>query len=295
VTQQDDLSHAALSFGWMPAATLPSRCASLPYVIAETPPLIDLRTMSIFTPTRVHLVSDLTWTVRAGERWALLGPNGAGKSTILSVAGATRHPSSGSAEVLGRRLGRTDLRELRSHIGVVDHALRIPPDLDAVDVVLTGLSGTVQTVREGYSAQDRIRALELLSLLGCDGLLDRGVYTWSHGEKARVRIARAMIGRPPLLLLDEPASGLDLPGREDLMAAIDDVVAASPRLGLVLVTHHLEELPTSIDHALLLNGGREVAQGPVAEVLTGVHVSACFGRPIEVRNHAGRWAATASR
>ncbi|MDX6211756.1 MAG: iron complex transport system ATP-binding protein [Frankiales bacterium] len=264
-------------------------------MIAETPPLIDLQAMSIFTPARVFLVTDLTWTVRAGQRWALLGPNGAGKSTTLSVAGATRHPSSGNAEVLGRRLGRTDLRELRSHIGVVDHALRIPPDLDAVDVVLTGLSGTVQTVREGYAAADRSRAVELLSLLGCDGLLHRGVATWSHGEKARVRVARAMIGRPPLLLLDEPASGLDLPGREDLMAAVDDVAEANPLLGIVLVTHHLEELPTCIDHALLLNRSREVAQGPVAEVLTDEHVSTCFGRAIAVRRHSGRWTATALR
>ncbi|MDX6254468.1 MAG: iron complex transport system ATP-binding protein [Frankiales bacterium] len=264
-------------------------------MIAETPPLLELRALSIFTPARVFLVSDLTWTVRAGERWALLGPNGAGKSTTLSVAGATRHPSSGSAEVLGRRLGRTDLRELRSHIGVVDHALRIPPDLTAVDVVLTGLTGTVQTVREGYSDADRSRAVELLALLGCEELLNRGVYTWSHGEKARVRIARAMIGRPPLLLLDEPASGLDLPGREDLMAAVDDLAAANPSLGVVLVTHHLEELPTCIDHALLLNGSREVAQGPVSGVLTDEHVSTCFGRPIEVRHHSGRWTATALR
>jgi iron complex transport system ATP-binding protein len=261
----------------------------------ELPPLLDLRAMSVFTPARVFLVRDLTWTVRAGERWALLGPNGAGKSTALSVAGATRHPSAGTAEVLGRRLGRTDLRELRSHIGVVDHALRIPPDLSAVDVVLTGLSGTVQTVREGYSEEDHARALALLSLLGCQGLIDRGVHTWSHGEKARVRIARAMVGRPSLLLLDEPASGLDLPGREDLMAAVDDLASANPQLGLVLVTHHLEELPTSVTHALLLNAGREVAQGPVGDVLTDLHVSACFGRAIEVRHHVGRWTATATR
>ena len=264
-------------------------------MIAETPPLIDLQAMSVFTPDRVYLVTELTWTVLSGQRWALLGPNGAGKSTTLSVAGASRHPSAGTADVLGRRLGRADLRELRSHIGVVDHGLRIPPDLDAVEVVLTGLSGTVQTLREGYGADDRERAHHLLSLLGCHGLLDRGVRTWSHGEKARVRIARAMIGQPPLLLLDEPASGLDLPGREDLMAAIDDVVAANPQLGLVLVTHHLEELPTSIDHALLLNDSREVAQGPVADVLSAAHVSTCFGRPIEVRHHAGRWTATAHR
>jgi iron complex transport system ATP-binding protein len=256
-------------------------------------PLIDLQAMSIFTPARVHLVTDLTWVVRPGERWALLGPNGAGKSTTLAVAGATRHPSSGVARVLGRRLGRTDLRELRSHIGVLDHALRIPPDLDAVDVVLTGLSGTVQTLLEGYPAADRARAVELLRVLGCAGLVERGVQTWSHGEKARVRIARAMIGRPPLLLLDEPASGLDLPGREDLMAAIDDLVSSERSLGLVLVTHHLEELPRSIDHALLLNGGREVASGPVAEVLTDANVSACFGRQITVRRSAGRWTATA--
>ena len=258
-------------------------------------PLVDLQSMSIFTPRRVFLVTDLTWTVLPGERWALLGPNGAGKSTTLSVAGATRHPSSGVAEVLGRRLGRTDLRELRAHIGVVDHALRIPPDLSAVEVVLTGLSGTVQTLIEGYSPADHARALELLTLLGCEALVDRGVQTWSHGEKARVRIARALISNPPLLLLDEPASGLDLPGREDLMGAIDDVVAATPSLGLVLVTHHLEELPTCIDHALLLRESATVAQGPVAEVLTDEHVSACFGRPISVRAAAGRWTATAIR
>jgi iron complex transport system ATP-binding protein len=258
-------------------------------------PLIDLRSVSIFTPRRVHLLSDLTWRVLPGERWAMLGPNGAGKSTTLSVAGATRHPSSGTAEVLGRRLGRTDLRELRTHIGVVDHALRIPPDLTAVEVVLTGLSGTVQTLIEGYSSDQHDRALELLGLLGCEALVDRGVHTWSHGEKARVRIARAMIGDPPLLLLDEPASGLDLPGREDLMLAIDDVVSANPSLGLVLVTHHLEELPTCIDHALLLRESAVIARGPVAEVLTDEHVSACFGRPICVRRAAGRWTATAVR
>src|SRR4051794_16002511 len=251
--------------------------------------------MSIFPPRRVFLISDLTWQVLPGQRWALLGPNGAGKSTTLSVAGATRHPSSGSAHVLGRRLGRTDLRELRTHIGVVDHALRIPPDLTAAEVVLTGLSGTVQTLIEGYSREQHARALELLELLGCQGLVDRGVQTWSHGEKARVRIARAMIGNPPLLLLDEPASGLDLPGREDLMLAIDDVVAANPLLGLVLVTHHLEELPTCIDHALLLRESGVVAQGPVSAVLTDEHVSTCFGRPISVRRAGGRWTATAVR
>ncbi len=256
-------------------------------------PLIDLQSMSIFTPRKINLVTDLTWVVQPGEHWALLGRNGAGKSTTLSVVGATRHPSSGVAQILGRRLGRTDLRELRSHIGVVDHALRIPPDLSAIEVVLTGLSGTVQTLLQGYSPAEHDRAHELLTLLGCEGLIDRGVQTWSHGEKARVRIARAMIGNPPLLLLDEPSSGLDLPCREDLMAAIDQVVAANPSLGLVLVTHYLEELPTCIDHALLLRDSAAVAQGPVAEVLTDEHVSACFGRTISVRHGNGRWTATA--
>ena len=261
----------------------------------QTPPLIHLADVSVFTPDRKYLLADLTWAVYPGQRWALLGPNGAGKSTTLSVAGAVRHPSAGTADILGRRLGRTDMRELRSRVGVVDHALRIPVHLAALEVVLTGLSGTVQTVLEGYPADERDRARHLLSLLGCDDLVDRGVATWSHGEKARVRIARALIGRPPLLLLDEPASGLDLPGREDLMNAIDEVVADDPSLGLVLVTHHLEELPASIDHALLLRGGRAVAQGLVADVLTDAHVSSGFGRPIEVRHHHGRWSATARR
>jgi iron complex transport system ATP-binding protein len=264
-------------------------------VTPQTPPLIDLADVSVFTPDRKYLIEALTWSVYPGERWALLGPNGAGKSTTLSVAGAVRHPSAGTADILGRRLGRTDMRELRSRVGVVDHALRIPLHLSALDVVLTGLSGTVQTVVEGYPAEDQDRARHLLDLLGCDDLVARGVATWSHGEKARVRIARALIGRPPLLLLDEPASGLDLPGREDLMAAVDEVVADDPSLGLVLVTHHLEELPASIGHALMLSGGREVTQGPVTAVLTDAHVSSCFGRPIEVRHHHGRWSATARR
>jgi iron complex transport system ATP-binding protein len=254
-------------------------------------PLLRLDDVSVFTPDRKHLLRDLTWTVRPGERWALLGPNGAGKSTTLSVAGAVRHPSAGTADVLGLRLGRTDLRELRSRVGVVDHALRIPRHLDAVDVVLTGLSGTVQTLVEGYSSPDREHAAHLLALMGCVDLMGRGVATWSHGEKARVRIARSLIGRPALLLLDEPASGLDLPGREDLMVAIDTVVADDPQLGLVLVTHHLEELPRSIDHALLLRAGCEVVQGAVAEALTDAHVSSCFGRGIEVGHRHGRWSA----
>jgi iron complex transport system ATP-binding protein len=244
---------------------------------------------------RTDLLAGIDWEVAAGEHWALLGPNGAGKTTLLSLAAAVRHPSAGSAEVLGARLGRVDLRALRAHVGVVaaDAGSTPPRWLSVEDVVLTGVGGTVQLDEARAGAAERERARALLAALGCARLAARPYRTCSRGEQQRVRIARALMPAPRLLLLDEPAAGLDLVARERLLSAMDGLAALVPALATVTVTHHVEEVPASATHALLLRSGRAVASGPVAEVLTGEHLSACFGLPIQVARHGRRWAARA--
>ncbi|HZD72259.1 MAG TPA: ATP-binding cassette domain-containing protein [Actinomycetes bacterium] len=255
---------------------------------------LELEGVQVWTPEGVDLLRAVTWRVRAGEHWALLGPNGAGKSTLLSLAGARRHPSAGSVRVLGARIGGVDMRELRGLIGVVDPALRMPDELSAETVVLTGASGSVQPLWERYGAAERARARELLELLGCAHLASRQVGTCSHGERGRIRIARALLPAPRLLLLDEPASGLDLAARERLLSALSDLAAFAPELATVVVSHHLEDLPPRTSHALLLAGGEVVASGPVEGALTGETVSACFGLPLRLRCSGGRWTAVGS-
>jgi iron complex transport system ATP-binding protein len=253
---------------------------------------LELDRVRVWTPGGGDLLREVSWRVRAGEHWALLGPNGAGKSTLLSLAGARRHPSSGSVRVLGQRLGSVDMRELRRSIGVVDPALRMPDELTAEAVVLTGASGSVQPLWDRYGPAERDRALELLELLGCASLAGRRVGTCSQGERGRVRIARALMPAPPLLLLDEPASGLDLAARELLLAALAELAAFDPALATAVVSHHLEDLPAHTSHALLLAGGAVVGAGEVATTLTSEAVSACFGVGVTVGRHDGRWLAT---
>jgi iron complex transport system ATP-binding protein len=236
------------------------------------------------------LLDEVCWRVERGEQWALLGPNGAGKSTLLSLAGAVEHPTRGSVEVLGERLGRTDVRRLRERIGAVDSKLdrKLLPDYDAETVVLTGATGTRIPLWDRYDDATRARAEELLALLGCADLAERPLGICSQGERQRVLIARALMSEPELLLLDEPAAALDLPAREALITAI---TAASGRDGLttVIATHHLEELPVSTTHALLLRHGRVVAAGTVEEALTDETLSRCFDLTIEVGRRGGRW------
>jgi iron complex transport system ATP-binding protein len=247
------------------------------------------------TGERLPIVSGVDWEVRAGEQWALLGPNGAGKTTLLGLAGAMRHPSAGTVEVLGERLGRTDVRRLRGRIGAVDarSARAFPVWLSAEEVVLTGATGTIQPLWERYGASERDRARELLESFGCGPLRERSFASCSDGERQRVRLARALMADPRLLLLDEPASGLDLPAREALLAALDRLERLRPGLATITVTHHVEEVAASTTHALLLRAGRVVAAGPAAEVLTGEHLSACFAMRVEVHRLDGRWAAWA--
>jgi len=241
------------------------------------------------------ILDGIDWTVRAGEHWALLGANGAGKTTLLRLVGATMHPTTGTVEVLGHRLGRVDVRELRARIGLVSAAQKVPGDATAHTVVLTGATGTVQPVWREYDAGTRERAHALLTELGCKELADRPFRVCSGGQRARVLIARALMADPGLLLLDEPFNALDLPSREDLVDAMHRLAVDRPELATITVTHHLEELAPSISHAILVKEGRVLATGPVGAVLTGERMTACFGRPIEISRHNGRWLARSGR
>ncbi len=255
--------------------------------------VVELDNVTVRTPEKKALIRDIDWHVQPGERWVVLGPNGAGKTTLLSVVGAERHPSVGSARVLGESFGRSDMRALRTRIGRVDPAARMLDWLTPDEVVLTGLRNSIWPKWEDWSPADYARAGELLAMVGCGGFGEREVKTLSHGERQRIRIARALIAEPDLLLLDEPATGLDFPAREALLGAIDALAASRPNLPTIMVSHHLEDLPTTITHALLLRDGGVLAQGPVGDLLTSEMISECFGFPIHVHQWEGRWMARA--
>ena len=238
------------------------------------------------------LLTDVDATFRRGQRWALLGPNGAGKTTLLSLVGARQHPTTGSVEILGRRLGRVDIRDLWPRIGHVEGTSHVATYLTCHEVVLTGATGTLDLQQRWQpTAAQQARAVELEGLFDVTRFADREIRTLSSGEFRRALIARALMPEPEVLLLDEPAANLDLPAREQLLAALDDLASRHPDLLSVLVTHHLEELPPTTTHALLLRGGKVIAAGPVEEVLRDDPMSACFGIPLRVRREDGRWSA----
>ncbi|GAA1085574.1 MULTISPECIES: ABC transporter ATP-binding protein [Kitasatospora] len=243
-----------------------------------------------------YLLRDVSLTVEAGQHWALLGANGAGKSTLLALLGAVSHPTHGEVHVLGRRLGRVDIRALRTHLGHVNprHPLRSP--LPVRTVVLTGLTNSIEPEpRWRPTAEQSAHAEHLLDTMGMAHRADDPWTTLSQGERGRALIARALMPQPRLLLLDEPATGLDLTARELLLGSLDLLRGRHPGLATVLVTHHLEELPETTTHALLLREGGCVAAGPVEEVVTTELISACFGHPISITRHDGRWTARAAR
>ena len=243
------------------------------------------------------LLDDVSLAVRAGERWALLGPNGCGKTTLLSLLGALQHPTSGTVDVLGRRLGRVDVQgELLPRIGHVQGRHRPAGRLTAGEVVLTGLTGTNGLpLRRLPSATELDQVQDSLRTLGVDGLADRAWATLSNGEQRRTLIARALVRLPDLLLLDEPAAGLDLPAREHLVDALDALALDRPDLAWVLVSHHVEELPARTTHAALLRGGRLIASGSVVDVLADGPMSQCFSMPLQVGADHGRWVARSAR
>jgi iron complex transport system ATP-binding protein len=237
------------------------------------------------------LIEPVDWDVELDERWVVLGPNGAGKTTLLGLAAAELHPSTGAVEVLGERLGRVDVFELRTRIGLCSAALaaRIPGDELASDVVLSAGYAVLGRWRERYEQPDTARAADLLVALGVGRLADRAFGTLSEGERKRVLIARALMTDPELLLLDEPAAGLDLGGREDLLARLSRLAADPDAPASILVTHHVEEIPPGFTHALLLAEGTVVAQGLLDEVITEANLSKTFGQDLRLVAADGRY------
>jgi iron complex transport system ATP-binding protein len=241
------------------------------------------------------ILDHIDWTVRPGERWAVIGPNGSGKTTLLRIASTYLWPSRGTVGVVGETIGRTDARELRRRIGYVSAALaaEIEPGLPALDVVMTARHAALAPWWTTFDEADRGRAIAGLARLGLAGFEARSFGSLSSGETSRVLIARTLMAEPDLLLLDEPAAGLDLGAREDLLARLTDL-SAGPTPAIVLVTHHLEEIPEGFDRALVLVAGRIVAGGPITTVLTAANLSAAFGLPLEVDVRGGRFAARAT-
>lgn len=244
------------------------------------------------------ILDSLEWTVESEQRWVVLGPNGAGKTTILNVASAHMHPSSGVARVLGERLGRVDVFELRPRIGIASSAMarRIPKDETVFDTVLTAAYSVTGRWNEEYDDVDVRRAERVIREWRLEALRDRLFGTLSDGEQKRVQIGRAVMTDPELLLLDEPAASLDLGAREELVQLLGDYAATPDAPAMVMVTHHVEEIPAGFTHALLLADGRVHAAGPVDEVITGENLSEAFGLPLVVsQTDDGRFAARADR
>jgi iron complex transport system ATP-binding protein len=239
------------------------------------------------------LLDTISWTVEEDERWVVLGPNGAGKTTLLQVASAQLHPTSGVVGILEEVLGTVDVFELRPRIGLTSAALaeRIPRDERVHDVVVSASYGIVGRWREAYDDLDHDRAASLLVEVGASHLADRTFGTLSEGERKRVQIARALMTDPELLLLDEPAAGLDLGGREDLVSTLSSLAMDPDSPATVLVSHHVEEIPPGFSHVLLLRQGRVVAAGLLDHVLTEQNLSVTFGMPLVLSQADGRWAA----
>ncbi|MCY9786440.1 ABC transporter ATP-binding protein [Nocardiopsis sp. EMB25] len=241
------------------------------------------------------LLNGVDWTVREGERWVILGPNGAGKTTLLNVASSQLFPTGGSVEILGERLGGVDVFELRPLIGYASAAVagRIEEGTPVIDLVLSAAYGYLGRFREEYGIPDYGRARALLGHWGVGDLADREFHTLSEGERKRVLIARALMADPEVLLLDEPAAGLDLGGREDLLRRLGALARNEAAPTLVVVSHHVEEIPVGFTHGLLLREGGVVAAGPLDEVMTADTLSQTFDLPLKVERDGDRWSARA--
>ncbi|HET8928705.1 MAG TPA: ATP-binding cassette domain-containing protein, partial [Microbacterium sp.] len=242
-----------------------------------------------------NIVDDLTWTVHDDQRWVVLGPNGAGKTTLLLLADTLIHPTSGEVTILGERLGGTDVFELRPRIGFASTAMakRLPDDETVLNVVLTAAFSVLGRWNEDYEDIDERRALRVLAEWRLEHLADRTFGTLSDGEQKRVQIARAVMTDPEMLLLDEPTASLDLGAREELLALLGGYAQAPTTPAMVMVTHHVEEIPVGFTHVLLLRDGGVVAAGPIAETLTAQNLTDTFGMPITLSEDDGRYAARA--
>ncbi|HET7667554.1 MAG TPA: ABC transporter ATP-binding protein [Mycobacterium sp.] len=243
------------------------------------------------------LVGPVTWAVELDERWVVIGPNGAGKTSLLRIAAAMDHPTSGTAYVLGERLGRTDMSELRSRVGLSSAALsqRMPDGEVVRDLVVSAGYAVMGRWREEYQDVDYEQAIDMLESVGAEHLAERTFGTLSEGERKRVLIARSMMTDPELLLLDEPAAGLDLGGREELLARLEDLANDADSPALVLVTHHVEEIPRGFSHCLILSEGKVVDSGLLPDTLTTENLSKAFGQSISLEIVDGRYFARRTR
>jgi iron complex transport system ATP-binding protein len=256
--------------------------------------ILELSDISVRRGDRI-ILGPINWQVLEGERWVILGPNGAGKTTLLQICSSLIHPTTGGINILGEKLGKVDVFELRTRIGLTSSALveQLPPDELVMDVVLTAAYAMLGRWQEKYDLWDESRAMALLTALGVRELGERLFGSLSEGEKKRVQIARALMADPELLLLDEPASSLDLGGREDLLRRIESLSKDPLAPATVIVTHHIEEIPVGTTHALLLREGAVVAQGEVASVITDQNLTQAYGLAITVQNEGGRFFARA--
>jgi iron complex transport system ATP-binding protein len=255
---------------------------------------LELSNITVRRGDRV-ILGPLNWQVLEGQRWVILGPNGAGKTTLLQICSSLIHPTSGDINILGEKLGRVDVFELRTRIGLTSSALveQLSPDELVMDVVLTAAYAMLGRWQEKYDLWDESRAMALLTALGVRELGERLFGSLSEGEKKRVQIARALMADPELLLLDEPASSLDLGGREDLLRRIESLSRDPLAPATIIVTHHIEEIPVGTTHALLLRDGVAVAQGEVASVITDQNLTQAYGLAITVQTEGGRFFARA--
>jgi len=242
------------------------------------------------------ILSNLDWTVEGDERWVILGPNGAGKTTLLQIAAAMSHPSTGTATVLDGKLGQVDVFELRPRVGFASSAMarRFPADETVLNVVLTAAYSVTGRWNEDYEDVDLRRAHRVLAEWKLDHLENRLFGSLSDGEQKRVQIARSVMTDPELLLLDEPAASLDLGAREELLQLLGGYASSSDSPAIVMVTHHVEEIPRGFTNVLLVSGGRIVAAGPLSEVLTSDNLEATFGLPITLTETDGRYSARAA-
>lgn len=257
--------------------------------------VLSLTDVSVRRADRV-ILGPINFQISQGERWVVLGPNGAGKSTLLQILATKIFPTSGMVRILDKEMGKVDLFELRTRIGICGAVIadEIPAEETVKDVVLTAAYAILGRWNEAYDLWDESRAMALLTNFGVRELGDRPYRTLSEGERKRVQISRALMTDPELLLLDEPAAGLDLGGREDLLRRFANFSADPLAPATILVTHHIEEIPVGTTHALLLKDGSIAVSGPVDQVVTTEHVSAVFGTSITVTPDAGRFFARAT-
>lgn len=257
--------------------------------------LIDFENISFIRDGR-HLLKDITWKVELDERWVIIGPNGAGKTTLIRLASAEEFPSRGKVWLMGEQVGKTDMRDLRSMIGISSAALgnRIPETEKVLDLVVSAGYAILGRWREEYEELDLDRAAEILEQVGAMHLGDRTWGTLSEGERKRVLVARALMANPELLLLDEPGAGMDLGGREDLVAYLGTLAMDADAPAIVMITHHVEEIPLGFTHALLLDEGEIVAQGLIEDVLTSENLTKTFHQSIRVDQIQGRFFAQRS-